>query len=140
MLIFVYLQGNPLCPPILAVAHEGTVLLRAGGNIQKPAPFGLKHENMDHMPQGISGYDPDAVDMRGVFMAKGPGFKNDGNTYPPVEIVDMYALFCHLLGIDPKEHHDGVWDRIRDFLRNSAPLKTVSMALMAFSVVLVRNL
>ena len=36
-------------------------------------------------------------DMRGVFMARGPGFqKASGEIYPAIELVDVYQIFCHL--------------------------------------------
>ena len=35
--------------------------------------------------------------MRGVFMARGPGFqKASGEIYPAIELVDVYQIFCHL--------------------------------------------
>ncbi len=40
--------------------------------------------------------------------------------YPEFELVDVYQMFCHLLGIEPLAN-DGVWDRVKALLRNSAP-------------------
>ncbi len=68
------------------LAHNGTVLLRAGANLQRPlassssgrraGTFGA-HDTaariLEQTRLGISGYDPDEADMRGVFMARGPG-------------------------------------------------------------------
>ena len=49
---------------------------------------------------GISGYDPEEPDMRGVFMARGPGFQKDQpSPYPAIELVDVYQIFCHLVSV-----------------------------------------
>ena len=60
------------------LAERGTVILRAGNNLQKP---GVKQKSQGtsaryeqpQPPKGLSGYDPEDKDMRGVFMARGPG-------------------------------------------------------------------
>ena len=64
------------CPPILVLAHPGTVIMRASGQHQRPAPvFDQATTRLFHTGNkpGISGYDPEEPDMRGVFMARGPG-------------------------------------------------------------------
>ena len=83
-------QNDYNTPPILVLAHNGTVLLRAGSDLQRPGssshlmnPFGGgsygggSHDAAaglyEQTRQGISGYDPEEEDMRGVFMAMGPG-------------------------------------------------------------------
>jgi hypothetical protein len=72
-------RQNPYCPPILVLAKTGTVLLRAGPRLQRPMPVSTRQMEFDTSrvlemtQQGISGYDPDEEDMRGVFMARGPG-------------------------------------------------------------------
>lgn len=62
----------------MIVARPGTVLLKAGSNLQRPASsvrvFGYERARLlDQAKMGISGYDPNYDDMKGVFMAKGPG-------------------------------------------------------------------
>lgn len=47
------------------------------------------------------------------------GFHSEGKVYEPIEIVDVYQMFCFLLDIEPEEN-DGVWDRIKALLRNDA--------------------
>ena len=47
------------------------------------------------------------------------GFKDDGSTHDGIELVDVYQIFCHLLGFDP-EPNDGIWDRVRGLLKNSS--------------------
>ena len=78
------LQNNFNTPPILVVAHNGTVLLRAGVGLQRPrsgtrfrpgahGAYDTVVRVMEQTRQGMSGYDPEEEDMRGVFMARGPG-------------------------------------------------------------------
>lgn len=74
-------RDNSNIPPILVLAEPGTVLLRAGSNLQRPASVAKVEGGMyeatrvlrEQTKQGISGYDPQQEDMRGVFMARGPG-------------------------------------------------------------------
>ena len=68
---------------------------------------------------GISGHDPkEEEDMRGVFMARGPGFQQtSGEVYPAIELVDVYQIFCHLLDIEPQDN-DGVWERVNALLKS----------------------
>lgn len=71
-------------PPILVVAHAGTVILRAGQNLQRPSMQSRLYpglQDVSHVDgrggrgaeMGVSGYSPEEEDMRGVFMARGPG-------------------------------------------------------------------
>lgn len=47
---------------------------------------------------GVHGYDNDESDMQAIFMAKGPIF-NKGETIKPVQVINLYNLFCHILDI-----------------------------------------
>ena len=60
------------------------MILRAGGNLQRPAStmdvYGGGYDAtriLEQTQQGISGYDPEELDMRGVFMARGPGTETE---------------------------------------------------------------
>ena len=64
-----------------------------------------------------------------------PGFKNNGETYDPIELVDVYQVLCHLLGIEPNDN-DGVWARVKAFLRNSGCDVTASRVIVLASLVL----
>jgi ectonucleotide pyrophosphatase/phosphodiesterase family protein 7 len=55
--------------------------------------------------------------MAGVFVATGPAFAN-GKIVDPFENVHLYALLCHILGIEPAPN-DGNLDAIRKVLRPS---------------------
>ncbi len=63
---------------------------------------------------GDHGSDPSQPDMHGIFYAAGPGIAS-GRTLGAVEQVDVYALICRLLGLEPAPN-DGVWPRIADAL------------------------
>ena len=72
-------KDNKNAPPILVLAKEGYVINPATGNeqeLQQPvAPRYGRGRRMRNgfYKRGISGYDPEYPDMRGVFMARGPG-------------------------------------------------------------------
>ncbi len=65
------------CPPVLVLAHPGTIIMRASGQHQRPPQMTLSYDIYQggqlYGKPGISGYDPEEPDMRGVFMARGPG-------------------------------------------------------------------
>jgi hypothetical protein len=85
----------------LVLAERGTVILRAGNHIQKP---GLKQKSQGtsaryeqpQPPKGVSGYDPEDKDMRGVFMARGPG-KAAFNNVLFGQCLDCIILFNVLI-------------------------------------------
>ena len=92
--------------------QPGTVILRAD-RLQRPQRVrqqssswvsGLSQSDsrnlLEQTQLGISGYDPEEPDMRGVFMARGPGFQKDQpSPYPAIELVDVYQIFCHLVSV-----------------------------------------
>lgn len=113
-------KQSQYAPPILAVAQSGTVILKAQSPLQKPASGASIYDRViEQAKMGISGYDPTMPDMRGVFMARGPGFVESEEPMPAIQLVDVYRLLCFLLDIEPQKN-DSIWDRIRALLRNSA--------------------
>ncbi|VDK75110.1 unnamed protein product [Cylicostephanus goldi] len=62
-----------------------------------------------------SGWDPEAAQMRGIFMARGPGFKVDEKV-GPVEIVDVYQVILNILSVDSAHPHNGTWSNVADML------------------------
>ena len=76
-------------PPILVLAKPQNIILLSPPEYQKPdggrcsgngrsplkrqSHYRSVHRVMDQMRKGLAGYDPDEEDMRGIFMAKGPG-------------------------------------------------------------------
>lgn len=51
-------------------------------------------------PYGVHGYDPWVADMKPFFIAKGPSFKSGVTIDDEFVNIDLYYLFCKLLGID----------------------------------------
>ena len=75
-------KHNKNSPPILVIAEPGTIILSSAGPKQRPSyNRGGRKNQRYHSPQslveqtkwGLSGYDPKEPDMRGIFLAKGPG-------------------------------------------------------------------
>lgn len=120
-------------PPILVLATNGTVILRAPSNLQRPGKVSSWQGDLaglrERTKQGISGYDPEERDMRGVFMARGPAFVSTPVAQPPIEVVDLYNMFCFILGIKPAGN-DGIWERIKGLLRNGAMLTTANAGMI----------
>jgi len=64
---------------------------------------------------GAHGYDPTHSSMRGIFIARGPAFKQ-GKVVEGFSIVHVYALLCEVLGVPPEEN-DGNLDLVQHLLR-----------------------
>ncbi len=54
--------------------------------------FNIRYAAGDH------GYDPDKLDMQGVFVAQGPAFQKQMQV-PELTTVDMYALMCEVSAV-----------------------------------------
>lgn len=65
--------------------------------------------------KGTHGWLPSLASMHPFFIAQGPAFKKDYKS-GPLEMVDIYPLMCHLLGIDPAPNN-GSLDRISHLLK-----------------------
>ncbi|KAF7471324.1 hypothetical protein GHT09_017453 [Marmota monax] len=66
---------------------------------------------------GEHGFDNKDLDMKTIFRAVGPSFK-EGLEVAPFESVHVYELMCQLLGIVP-EPNDGDPDTLKPMLRSS---------------------
>lgn len=67
-----------------------------------------------HFNKGEHGFDNEDMDMKSFFRAVGPDFQSD-LMVGPFDLIDLYPLMCHLLGIKP-EIHDGHLDKSKDML------------------------
>uniref|UniRef100_A0A3P8WI79 Ectonucleotide pyrophosphatase/phosphodiesterase 7, tandem duplicate 1 n=1 Tax=Cynoglossus semilaevis TaxID=244447 RepID=A0A3P8WI79_CYNSE len=67
-----------------------------------------------HYVKGEHGFDNEIMDMKVFFRAVGPDFQKN-LLVDPFDLVDVYPLMCHLLGIKP-EVHDGHLDKVKDML------------------------
>ncbi len=64
--------------------------------------------------KGNHGYEKDALDMHGIFIAEGPVFKCNFKT-GTIWNIDVYPLLCKIFGITPRSNIDGKINRI-DFI------------------------
>jgi hypothetical protein len=59
---------------------------------------------------------PTNKDMHAIFIAKGPAFKK-GYIQSTFENIDLYALLCHLLGVEPAKN-DGNLKNVRGMFKD----------------------
>ncbi|XP_060884249.1 ectonucleotide pyrophosphatase/phosphodiesterase family member 7-like [Labrus mixtus] len=83
-------SNHPRLLPIILIADPGYVV-----NGILPLNFN----------KGEHGFDNEVSDMQSIFRAVGPDFEIN-KIVEPLNMVDVYPLMCHLLGIKP-EIHDG---------------------------------
>lgn len=93
-----HFRDNPRVPEIVVVADK---------------PYSLSSNyffNNQGIMTGGHGFDPEYPSMHGIFLAHGPDFP-DGIETETLQLVDIYALMTHLLGLEAAEH-DGSLQRI----------------------------
>ncbi|KAL5013222.1 hypothetical protein ScPMuIL_007492 [Solemya velum] len=96
-----YSESNRI-PEIILEAKKGWVFIK---NDSSPTGY-LK---------GMHGYDPAKVpDMYPFFIASGPAFKR-GVVVEPFDMVDIYPLMCHVLGLTPAPNN-GSLRNVKSFL------------------------
>ncbi|KAI8496487.1 Ectonucleotide pyrophosphatase/phosphodiesterase member 6 [Branchiostoma belcheri] len=71
-------------------------------------------DNATHYVRGSHGFNSNRMDMKGVFMAFGPDFRQ-GYEAEAIDIVDEYQLMCRLLDITPLPNN-GTWSRVEAML------------------------
>ncbi|XP_076005738.1 ectonucleotide pyrophosphatase/phosphodiesterase family member 7-like [Genypterus blacodes] len=69
--------------------------------------------------KGEHGFDNEVLDMKAFFRAVGPDFQKSLNV-GPFDLVEVYSLMCHLLGIKP-EVNDGHLDNTKHMLLQQNP-------------------
>lgn len=82
----------------------------------------VKRATLEKYPRtttrGSHGFDPLSVEMRTIFIARGPAFRK-GVVLQPFDNVDVYPMLAHLLGIVPAPN-DGDIAPLRPALRDAA--------------------
>ncbi|ODM96364.1 Ectonucleotide pyrophosphatase/phosphodiesterase family member 6 [Orchesella cincta] len=127
---FHYKNGK-LVLELLIVAHPNYYL--SGFDSDKQIPENLVNAS-DKIEGGIHGYPDNITEMRTIFYAKGPGFKN-GLIHPPIKMVDLYQIFTYLLDI-PSRPNNGSWARVSEMF--SSARETVSnFWMVTFSICLI---
>ncbi len=66
--------------------------------------------------KGNHGFAKDELDMHGIFIGKGPSFKNGFKT-GTVWNIDVYPLICKIFGVFPRLNIDGNVERIEFLLK-----------------------
>lgn len=95
---------NPRVPQLLCLANVGWRITTAD--------YLASHAG--RVSVGEHGYDNAAPQMRALFVAHGPAFR-DGVTVPSFPNVDVYPLMVHLLGLPPQPS-DGDYDAVEGML------------------------
>ncbi|MEO1437158.1 MAG: ectonucleotide pyrophosphatase/phosphodiesterase [Bacteroidota bacterium] len=66
---------------------------------------------------GEHGFDPNLLELHGIFYANGPAFKA-GYTLPPIKNIHVYPLMCEILGLEVPEDVDGELNATVKALKN----------------------
>jgi predicted AlkP superfamily pyrophosphatase or phosphodiesterase len=99
---------NPRVPQLLCLADVGWRITTA--------QWLASHKG--HVSLGEHGYDNAAPQMRALFVAHGPAFR-EGAAVPSFPNVDVYPLMAHLLGLPPQPG-DGDYGAVEGMLEPAA--------------------
>lgn len=81
---------NARIPAIICLPEDGWMVGTAA----------MASKQQGHVPLGEHGYDNDDPQMRALFVAHGPAFKQHA-TVPVFDNINVYALLAKLLGVTP---------------------------------------
>ncbi len=98
---------HPRVPPVWIVPDEGWHVVRGSWWRQFRAT----------LYRGQHGYDPALPSMRGILVANGPAFRDDGAVLPAVENIHVYNALCAAAGLYPA-FNDGDDRLVRGMLRD----------------------
>ncbi len=87
---YLHYNENRLIPPIICIADDGWSITSKDFFNSRPTAF----------TGGTHGYDFEEKSMHGIFMAKGPHFK-ENIIGPPFQNIHLYELMCQILEITP---------------------------------------
>lgn len=104
-----HVADHPRTPRILAIADEGWSITTRERYQSDPGRFN----------GGSHGYDNELESMGGIFIARGPAFR-EGYVSEPFLTIHIYELICEILGLDPAPN-DGRLDAVDDLLRAGRP-------------------
>ncbi len=104
---YYFFDSNPFISNIILIADLGWSLVDNQSIKSYVGKFAMK---------GNHGYDKDALDMHGIFIAEGPAFKSNFRT-GTIWNIDVYPLLCKIFNIAPRSNIDGKITRIDYILR-----------------------
>ena len=118
-----HFRNSVRVPEIIVIMEEGW--------IASISPYNL---NLSKSAiKGSHGWLPNMPAMRPFFIAQGPAFKQ-GYKSGPIDMVDIYPLMCHILGIKPASHN-GSLNRISHLLRDNTETPPFNSQLSAGEIV-----
>jgi predicted AlkP superfamily pyrophosphatase or phosphodiesterase len=88
---------NARIPAIVCLPDDGWMVVTAA----------MESSRRGHVPLGEHGYDNNDPQMRALFMAHGPAFKQH-LTVPVFDNINVYALLAKLLGVTPRPNEGNV--------------------------------
>lgn len=103
---YFHFSHNSLIPDILIIADAGWTL------ISNKDERWIKSSDS----KGNHGYDPNYLDMHGIFLAIGPSFKQ-GYFTGTINNIDIYPLLAKILNVVPNNNIDGKLERIEFLLK-----------------------
>uniref|UniRef100_A0A665USG0 glycerophosphocholine cholinephosphodiesterase n=1 Tax=Echeneis naucrates TaxID=173247 RepID=A0A665USG0_ECHNA len=108
-------KGGKFVAPLTLVAEPGWFVSENKASL----PY-WKNNSLEPTAwqNGWHGYDNEFMDMRGFFLATGPGFRRDLRA-APIRAVDVYNVMCWTLGVEPLPNN-GSWTRVEYLLNGSA--------------------
>lgn len=117
-----HFQNNHRVGPITAVANLGYGFQ----DMFSSAEWYKKAYNISVTPTtkyGVHGYDNAYESMHPIFYAYGHMIKSE-NVVEPFDTVDLYYLFCEILGVEPPGYLDGNRENILGILKNDELKRT----------------
>jgi len=131
-------KNSRFIAPIVLIARPGAVLLTT------QIPSTDVSEAHGRELRMLSGWDNEDPEMQGIFLARGPAFKQDYIS-PPIDTVDIFELSLKLLGINSKNEHNGTWGHVAELLSENweqpesvdfSVSQIASVSILAFSLLL----
>ncbi|GCC26959.1 glycerophosphocholine cholinephosphodiesterase ENPP6 isoform X1 [Chiloscyllium punctatum] len=116
-------KGGKFVAPLTLLAQEGWFISE---NIQKLPYWANGTDGKKGWQHGWHGYDNDLMVMKGFFLAYGPDFRSNYKA-PPIRVVDVYNIMCHVAGINPLPNN-GTWSRVKLMLNNGVNLSCTAKA------------
>ena len=114
------------------------VVIMSEGYLAGSARYGnwtFRPKNESH---GSHGFLPSNKDMQPFFLARGPAFKKGYNA-EPFDMVNIYPLICHVLGIEPAPNN-GSLSKVTHLLSKPEPSSTETMTRAELAALVIGSL
>ncbi|KER24414.1 hypothetical protein T265_07927 [Opisthorchis viverrini] len=103
-----FYSRSPRIAPVIVVADVGWVIVKS------------VEDRIKFKKGGKHGYDPASPEMSPFLLATGPGFKPPvpNHTIQSMDLIDIYPMMCHLLGLENPGPHNGSLSHVAHVLRD----------------------